>query len=137
MAKKLSIRTIQFKALKENDFIYYVSPYTQKVESLRVREVKGVQDKLVRGKHPTPEVYKHYIQITYYMRDLAVQSIDLHRIPTVTIIVDGRERMQLVSVKVDKMGDLMFPIPYSPNKEALEEYVNAGTTRGNHGGSIF
>ena len=121
MAKK-------FKDLDVEGFIYRINPFTTKVEGLKIRDITGVST-LLKGKHPNPEIGKHYVQIVCYMPDAFVHSPDLNNIPTIKFILDGRLEAQMTiqkaltsdagsnEVKVD------LPIPVAAERKTLEEWM--------------
>lgn len=112
-----------FNQLKEEDFIYQLNPFTLQVEGMRVREVKGVTDELIRNHHPTPEIYKHFVKVIYYRRELVLHSPDLDKVPTVTLIVDGRVNNTLAYVKLDTESDQLYPVPFVTDKKMLETWM--------------
>lgn len=115
---------LKFKDLRGEEFIYRVNPFTGIVEGIRVQQVIGVYGELIRGKHPTAAMYKHWVRITCYMRERLVHAIEIEKTPTFDLILDGQAELQLGMTRIEG-HEILFPIPYSPNKKLLEEYVKS------------
>lgn len=112
-----------FKDLDVEGFIYRINPYTLKVEGLKIRDIHGIYDKLVasKTKHPTPWVYKEWVEIIVYMPDARVHSTDLDAIPTIRLWLDGSKEIMLTIMKNEDQSQL--PVPVGATRKALEEWM--------------